>query len=73
MKYYVSVTEILNKVVCVEADSKADAIHAAHRAYDNGEIILGSDNFCGEQIEMEDDQQFYRDNESDGPVYQRVQ
>jgi len=72
MKYYVSVTETLNKVVSVEAESKKQAKQLVQDAYDRSEIILGSDNFCGETVEIEDDQQFYVDAEKDGPVYQEI-
>lgn len=72
MKYYVSVTETLNKIVSVEASSEREAEETVRKAYENCEIILDSDNFCGESIEVDPDQDFYRENESDGPVYQQV-
>lgn len=72
MKYYVSVTETLNKVVSVEAENELQANQLVNDAYHDSEIILDSDNFCGETIEIEDDQDFYRDAEKDGPVYQEI-
>lgn len=72
MKYYVSVTETLNKVVSVEAIDERQAKQLVKDAYDNSEIILGSDDFCGEIIEVEYDQELYRDDEKDGPVYQEI-
>lgn len=72
MKYYVSVTETLNKVVSVEAENEKQAMQLVQDAYDNSEIILDSDNFCGVEIGVEDNQSFYTDSEKDGPVYQEV-
>lgn len=72
MKYYVSVTETLNKIVSVEANSEREAVVAVRKAWENSEIILDSDNFCRETIEVDPDQDFYRENESDGPVYQEI-
>lgn len=73
MRYYVSVTETLNKVVSVDAESEKDALEQVQKAYDDSAIILDSDNFAGEQIEIEDDQQFYADCEKDnGEYYQHI-
>ena len=72
-RYYVSVTETLNKVVSVDAESKEEAVRKVQDAYNNSEIILDSDNFCGETVEAEDDQQFYADCEKDyGETYQHI-
>jgi len=72
MKYYVSVTETLNKVVSVEAENESQAMQLVQDAYNNSEIILGSDDYCGAGLEVEDDQGFYRCEEEDGPVYQEI-
>lgn len=72
-RYYVSVTEHLNKVVSVDAESEADALEQVETAYNDSVIILGPDNFVGELIEIEDDQQFYADCEKDnGEYYQHI-
>lgn len=72
-RYYVSVTETLNKVVSVGAESEKEAVQKVQDAYSNSEIILDSDNFCGETIEAEDDQQFYADYEKNyGETYQHI-
>ena len=72
-RYYVSVTETLNKVVSVGAESEKEAVQKVQDAYSNSEIILDSDNFCGETIEAEDDQQFYADYEKNyGEAYQHI-
>lgn len=72
-RYYVSVTETLNKVVSVDAESEAEAVSAVNDAYNNCEIVLDSDNYCGKTVEVEDDQQFYADYEKDyGETYQHI-
>ena len=60
-RYYVSVTETLNKVVSVDAESEADALKQVETAYDDSVIVLDSENFAGEVIEIEPDQQFCSD------------
>lgn len=48
MKYYVSITEMLNVVVCVEAESKKEALDKAKFEYDDGLIELTrKDNYSG--------------------------
>lgn len=72
-RYYVSVTETLNKVVSVDAESEAEAVSAVNDAYHNCEIVLDSDDFMGEQVQVESDQQFYADYEKDyGETYQHI-
>ena len=72
-RYYVSVTETLNKVVSVDAESEADALKQVETAYDDSVIVLDSDNYCGKTVEVEDDQQFYADYEKDyGETYQNI-
>ena len=72
-RFYVSVTETLNKVVSVDAENEKDALEQVKAAYYDSDIVLDSDNFCGETIEIEDDQQFYIDYEKDyGKTYQHV-
>lgn len=65
-------TDTLNKVVSVEADSELQAKLLVQEACDNGEIIIDYDNFCGSQIDVEDDQEFYRTAEEDYPVFQEI-
>ena len=72
-KYYVSVTKTLNKVVSVDAESEIEALQKVHDAYDNSDIILDNDDFCGETVETEDDQEFYADYEKEnGETYQHI-
>lgn len=72
-RYYVSVTEILNKVVSVDAESEEEAVQKVQDAYNNSEIILYSDNFCGEIVEAEDDQEFYVHEEKNYGTYQHIE
>ena len=51
-RYYVSVTETLNKVVSVDAESEADALKQVETAYDDSVIVLDSDNYCGKTVEV---------------------
>lgn len=64
-RYYVSVTEHLNKVVSVDAESENEAVQKVQDAYNNSDIILDSENFAGEQIELDDDQEQWREVEED--------
>lgn len=72
-RYYVSVTETLNKVVSVDAESEAEAVSAVSDAYNNCEIVLDSYDYCGKTVKVEDNQQFYADYEKDyGETYQHI-
>lgn len=72
-RYYVSVTETLNKVVSVDAESENDAPEQVRAAYYDSVIVLDSNDFCEETIEIEDDQLFYTDYERIyGKTYQHV-
>lgn len=72
-RYYVSVTETLNKVVSVDAESEADALEQVETAYNDSVIVLDSNNYIGKKVEVEDDQQFYADYENDyGETYQHI-
>lgn len=64
-RYYVSVTEILNKIVSVDAESEEEAVNAVQDTYNNCDIVLDSDNFTGEVVQVEPDQEFYVDYEKD--------
>ena len=72
-RYYVSVTETLNKVVSVDAESEADALKQVETAYSDSVTVLDPDNYCGKAVEAEDDQQFHVDYEKDyGETYQHI-
>lgn len=73
-RYYVSVTETLNRVVSVDAESEKDALEQVQAAYDDSVIVLDSDNFCGETVEIEDNQEYYADYEKEnGETYQHIE
>lgn len=62
MRYYVSVTQMLNRVVSVDAESEEEALKKVNEANDNGEIEIDyEDNYSGEQIELDNDQDCWRD------------
>ena len=51
--YYISVTETLNKIVEVHADSEQEALQKAEDAYYNGEIVLDSEDYVDTQFNDE--------------------
>ena len=66
-RYYVSVTETLNKVVSVDAESEEEAIDKAKYEYSDGVIELTrEDNYSGEQFEIDDDQEYWRKAKENG-------
>lgn len=53
---------MLNRVVSVDAESEEEALKKVNEANDNGEIEIDyEDNYCGEQIELDTDQDYWRD------------
>ena len=64
-RYYVSVTETLNKVVSVDAESEKEAVQKVQDAYDGCDIVLDSENFSCERIELGDDQEYWKEVEED--------
>ena len=73
-RYYVSVTETLNKIVSVDAKSEKDALEQVQTAYNDSVIVLDSSNFVNEGIELDSNQECYADNEKEqgGDVYQHI-
>lgn len=73
-RYYVSVTETLNKIVSVDAKSEKDALEQVQTAYNDSVIVLDSSNFVNEEIELDSNQKLYADNEKEqgGDVYQHI-
>lgn len=74
MRYYVSVTQMLNRVVSVDAESEEEALKKVNEANDNGEIEIDyEDNYSGEQIELDNDQDYWRDVDNEnGDTLQRI-
>lgn len=54
MKYPVEIIETLQKIIEVEADSKADAEEKAEELWNEGEIVLDSDDFKGACFQAEE-------------------
>ena len=73
-RYYVSVTETLNKIVSVDAKSEKDALEQVQTAFNDSVIVLDSSNFVNEEIELDSNQELYADNEKEqgGDVYQHI-
>lgn len=71
-RYYVSVTEHLNKVVSVDAESEDEAVQKVQDAYNNSDIILDANNFSGEVIEIEPDQEYWKSEEDDSAALQHI-
>jgi len=46
-QYNVKVTEILQRMVTVEASNEEDAVNKVQDMYDNCEIVLDADDFVG--------------------------
>lgn len=74
MRYYVSVTQMLNRVVSVDTESEEEALKKVNEANDNGEIEIDyEDNYSGEQIELDNDQDYWRDVDNEnGDTLQRI-
>lgn len=75
MKYYVSVTETLNRVVSVEADNESQAKDKVEAAYQCCELVLDSDDYVEDsaEITVENDQEYYRSVEEQGySKYQHI-
>ena len=53
MKYYVSVTEVLNRIVSVDAKSKEEALDKVEAAYQCEDIVLNSDDYLEDSAEIE--------------------
>ena len=51
-EYVIKITEILEKVVFVNADSQEDAHKRVREDYKNGECILNADNFVNVEFEL---------------------
>lgn len=66
MKYYIEVTEVLKKVVCVEAESEKQARSKAEQAYADEVIVLDWDDFDEYSFELCVDQDYYRNEEEMG-------
>lgn len=51
--YYISITEILNRVVAVEAENLEQALDSTKTAYENADIVLTPNDYVGYQLDDE--------------------
>lgn len=72
MKYYVSITETLNKIVSVEANSVEEAVNKVTEKYHADEITLTSKDYVGDYIEVDDEQDYYRTIDAMRHIYEHV-
>lgn len=52
MKIKVEITEVLQKTIEVEAESKSEAINKAKEQYYNGEVELDASDFINTEFEI---------------------
>ena len=72
MKYYVSITETLNKIVSVGANSVEEAENKVAEKYHADEITLTSKDYVGDEIEVDDEQDYYRTIDAMRHIYEHV-
>ena len=72
MKYYVSITETLNKIVSVEANSVEEAVNKVAEKYHADEITLTSKDYVGDYIEVDDEQDYCRTIDAMRHIYEHV-
>lgn len=56
IKYKIEITETLQKQISVEANSKSEAMGKVSQMYKNEDVILGSEDFVGTDIEIVPDE-----------------
>lgn len=52
MRYEISIKEVLQRKVCVEADSSEEALSLVEKLYDDGEIVLDSEDYTPGTVEF---------------------
>ena len=52
MKYNITITEILEKTIEIEAENKANAINIARDKYNKEEVILTADGLADTQFDI---------------------
>ena len=57
--------KVKNGFVIREICGENEAVQKVQDAYNNSDIILDADNFSGEVIEIEPDQEYWRESEED--------
>lgn len=72
MKYYVSITETLNKIVSVEANSVEEAENKVTEKYLADEIRLTARDYVDFYLEVDDEQDYYRTIDAMRHIYEHV-
>lgn len=72
MKYYVSITEMLNRIVSVDASSTEEAINKVTEKYLADEIELTSDDYVDFEVEVDDEQDYYQTVDAMRHIYEHV-
>lgn len=72
MKYYVSITEFLQRTVSVDAPNEEEAVKTVRKAYEDGRIVLSSKDYVDKCIETEEDQEYFRANDAMRHAYERI-
>ncbi len=62
-EFEVTITETLEKVVTIEADSKEEALRLADEMWKNSDIVLDSDNFVDVDYDVDDGKEIEHNNE----------
>lgn len=71
-RYYVSITETLNKIVSVEANSVEEAVNKVTEKYHADEITLTSKDYIDGMVEVEEEQDYYRTIDAMRHIYEHV-
>lgn len=71
-RYYVSITETLNKIVSVEANSVEEAVNKVTEKYHADEITLTSKDYIDGMVEVEEEQDYYRTVDAMRHTYEHV-
>ncbi len=71
-RYYVSITETLNKIVSVEANSVEEAENKVTEKYHADEITLTSKDYIDGMVEVEEEQDYYRTIDAMRHIYEHV-
>ena len=71
-RYYVSITETLNKIVSVEANSVEEAVNKVTERYHADEITLTSKDYIDGMVEVEEEQDYYRTIDAMRHIYEHV-
>ena len=73
MRFYVSVTQVLNRVVATEAEDYSEAINKVQNAIYEEEITLNQNDWIDENVTICDhEQEQHREAERNGTVYQEI-